>query len=243
MNVIVINGSPRGAMGNTHRIVAPFLDGAAEAGAQTEYVLLADKDIHYCTGELHCLFKHPGKCIWDDDMTTLMPLVGSADLLVLATPVYFEGPTGQLKVFLDRLAPLLNPAAELATGGTGMRLHEGYQIGKTLLISSCGDWGVQMFDRLVDWAAVVAKILGSDFAGALLRPHAPMLDALEQQGTPPLEVYEAARAAGRQLVEDGQIGAEAPAGVSRDLVDFDSYLQGFRERFERVANESRRADA
>jgi multimeric flavodoxin WrbA len=126
---VAVNGSPRAAAGTTHRIVIPFLEGAAEAGARTEYVLLAEKDIHYCTGELHCLFKTPGRCIWNDAMTTLLPLVGTADVLVLATPVYFEGPTGQMKVFLDRLAPLLNPAGHLVAGGSGLRLHDAYRIG------------------------------------------------------------------------------------------------------------------
>jgi hypothetical protein len=68
-----------------------------------------------------------------------------------------------------------------------------------------------MFDRLVDWTAAIARNLGSEFAGALLRPHAPILEALEEQGTPPDEVYEAARAAGRQ--------------IARELTDYESYLR------------------
>jgi multimeric flavodoxin WrbA len=40
MKVLAINGSPRGARGNTERILQPFLEGAREAGAETEVVYL-----------------------------------------------------------------------------------------------------------------------------------------------------------------------------------------------------------
>ncbi len=236
MKVVAFNGSPRAASGCTHRVLAPFLEGAADAGAETEYVFLAEQDIHYCTGELHCLFVHPGRCIWDDAMTRLLPLAGSADVLVLASPVYFEGPTAQLKAFVDRLAPLLDPAADLLEGDCHRRLHKGHHIAQTVLVSACGDWGVQMFDRLVDWTAALARSLGSEFAGALLRPHAPYMEVLEQRGESLSDVYEAAREAGRQIVSDGQISSEAFAAISHELLGFDDYVQGFKDAFQQTAD-------
>ena len=50
MKLTVFNGSPRGRNSNTHRIVEPLLEGAREAGAETEEVFLVERDIEHCRG-------------------------------------------------------------------------------------------------------------------------------------------------------------------------------------------------
>ena len=49
MQVLAINGSPRGAKGNTERVLQPFLEGAREAGAETEVIYLKDHEIKHYT--------------------------------------------------------------------------------------------------------------------------------------------------------------------------------------------------
>jgi multimeric flavodoxin WrbA len=243
MRVLAVNGSPRAAAGNTHRILQPFLEGAAEAGAQTECVSLAARDIHYCTGELHCFFKIPGRCIWKDDMADLLPKVGAADVLVVATPLYFGGPTAQLKAFVDRLTPLLDPVSNLVEGDEGPSLRPGFRVGKAVLVSSCGDWDPSAFGLLVDWAHLLATALCSDYAGALLRPHAPALHALEEQGRPPRDVYDAAREAGRQIVREGAIDPGTLDAVTRELTTFEAYCRDLGEAFRRAAEEGGAVEA
>ncbi|MFC1806061.1 flavodoxin family protein [Planctomycetota bacterium] len=234
MKVLAINGSPRGASGSTFPVADAFLQGAAETGAETEAVQVARCDIHACTGELHCFFKIPGKCIWDDDMADLLPKVAAADVLVLGSPLYFGGPTGQLKTFVDRLTPLLDPMAGLRGDGPAT-LRDGKTISDIVLVGSCGDWGTTAFDPLVAWAQAVANSLHSDFAGALLRPHAPFVRDLADKGTPPEGVYDAAREAGRQIVRSGTLKEETLAAVAQELIDFDAYVDHLRATFESAA--------
>jgi multimeric flavodoxin WrbA len=50
MNILAINGSPKGKYGNTDRILQPFLQGAAAAGADCETIYAKDLDVKECTG-------------------------------------------------------------------------------------------------------------------------------------------------------------------------------------------------
>ncbi|MFP4055967.1 MAG: flavodoxin family protein [Candidatus Brocadiia bacterium] len=242
-HILAVSGSPRSRGGSTYRIVEPFLEGAAAAGAETEFVDLAARDIHVCTGELHCFFRTPGRCIWTDDMGELMPKVGHADVLALCSPLYFGGPTAQLKAFVDRLTPMLDPTAGLGGGEGDSSLRPGYRVGKVVLIASCGDWDVSAFDLLVRWARFVAGALGSQFAGALLRPHAPALLAREAKGDSHGGVYAAAKEAGRQVVRDGRFRAATLKAVAQELVSFEEYARELGQAFRRAAEEGGEVEA
>jgi multimeric flavodoxin WrbA len=231
MKILAIDGSPRSTSGNTYRILKPFLDGAAEAGADTQEVHLARRTIHPCVGDFACWLRTPGQCIRDDDMTELRPRVAAADVLVLATPVYVDGPTAQMKTFVDRLVPLVEPFIELRKGHCRHPGRGGARDQKLVLVSSCGFWELDNFDPLVTWAQAMCRNLGAEFAGALLRPHAGMLEALEQMGHPPAKVYDAAREAGRQLVRDGAIDEKTLKLVARKLIPRRLYLLAANRHF------------
>lgn len=107
--IIVFNGSPRKARGNTHFITQAFLEGAEEAGATTETVFLYDKEIKPCYGEFNCWLKHPGRCFQKDDVAELYDKVKTADLVVFATPLYADNVTAVTKALIDRIIPLVDP--------------------------------------------------------------------------------------------------------------------------------------
>jgi multimeric flavodoxin WrbA len=88
VRILAINGSPRGARGNTARIIEPFLEGAREAGAEAEVITLRDKDINHCLGCFNCWIKTPGVCVHKDDMPNLLEKIVAADVLVFGTPLY-----------------------------------------------------------------------------------------------------------------------------------------------------------
>lgn len=101
-NILVISSSPR-RNGNSDLLCDEFIKGALEAGNKVEKVFLADKKINVCLGCGACY--NTSKCIQKDDMVDLNDKMVEADVIVLATPVYFYSMAGQLKVFIDRCVP------------------------------------------------------------------------------------------------------------------------------------------
>lgn len=99
MQVVGFVGSPR-VRGNTELLVAEALKGAASAGADTEIVALNKLTISTCQACDSC--RKTGRCRIQDDMQPLYNKVLNADALILGTPIYFWGPSAQLKTFIDR---------------------------------------------------------------------------------------------------------------------------------------------
>ena len=103
MKVIGICGSPR--RGNTEWMLNQVMQDAARSGAEVETLLLRKMNIRMCRGCLACEEggkQRPGICKIMDDMNEVYPKLLTADVIVLATPSYFEMPSGLLKNFLDR---------------------------------------------------------------------------------------------------------------------------------------------
>ena len=98
-NILIISASPR-RNGNSDLLCREFERGALEAGNKVEYVNLCDHKFSYCLGCYACA--KLGKCFQNDGYNELFEKVLKADVLVMATPVYFYSMDGQLKVFIDR---------------------------------------------------------------------------------------------------------------------------------------------
>src|SRR5574344_1217734 len=98
--VILISSSPR-RYGNTDTLCNEFMRGAIEAGNYAEKIFLKDKKINYCTGCGVC--NGTQKCVQRDDMTEIAEKMIKADVIVLASPVYFYTISAQLKTMIDRL--------------------------------------------------------------------------------------------------------------------------------------------
>lgn len=101
-NVLIISASPR-KNGNSDTLCDRFALGAAEKGHHVEKIFIADKNIGYCRGCGVCNSAH--KCIQKDDMAEILDKMVNADVIVLATPVYFYSMDGQMKTFIDRTVP------------------------------------------------------------------------------------------------------------------------------------------
>jgi multimeric flavodoxin WrbA len=106
MKVIAIHGSPRTIRSSTRRFAGLVLEGAAESGAVTEMIDLADYRITPCTACEACSLS--GTCIFGDDVTALIVRMREADAIVLGSPVYIDNISGQMKVFFDRLADAIH---------------------------------------------------------------------------------------------------------------------------------------
>lgn len=107
MKIVAICGSPR--KGNTEWMLSKVLESARAEGAETELLLLKDRDIRTCRGCLTCEVgddRQPGVCVIKDDMEGLLPKMLAADAIVFGTPVYFYMLSGLLKNFMDRTIPI-----------------------------------------------------------------------------------------------------------------------------------------
>ncbi len=99
MRAVGILGSPR-PEGNCATLLREVMKGAVEAGAETAFYDLGDMEVRFCRGCDSCALD--GVCVIDDDMQTLYQELSHADLVVLASPVYFSGLSAQMKVMVDR---------------------------------------------------------------------------------------------------------------------------------------------
>jgi hypothetical protein len=235
MNALVLNGSPRSKNGMTWWLLERFIQGMTEVGAQVEIVQLASKKIDPCIGCFSCWFKTPGTCVHRDDMETVLAAMGTCDGLVLATPVYFDGMSGLLKNCVDRLLPLIDPQFEMRDG----RMHHPLSCPMptcAALVSACGFAEMDTFDPLTNHVRALCRNIDAKYAGAVLRPAAPMLPFTTLRH--PLKtrsVSKAVRKAGAEFATDGMISDDTAQKISEEIVPTEAYMKGANRHFERLA--------
>ncbi|MEJ2069275.1 MAG: flavodoxin family protein [Syntrophobacterales bacterium] len=103
MKFLAIWGSPRRG-GNSDILLKAFIDGATQAGGEVERLALREHKISPCQEIYHC-FKD-GTCPIKDDMLPLYDKLVEADVVVLATPIFFYSVSAQAKAFIDRTQAL-----------------------------------------------------------------------------------------------------------------------------------------
>jgi multimeric flavodoxin WrbA len=235
--VVAFNGSPHAPKGATATILDPFLEGMRQAGSEVELFLPHKLDIHPCRGCLGCWTRTPGRCVQDDDMRPVLEALSRADIVVYGTPLYVDGMNAQLKTVLDRSIPLLQPFFVEREDHCRHDLREGCVGGKVVLVSVSGFTELDNFEPLVASVRAASTNMRREFAGALLRPHANSLDELAKSGIPVVDVFDACREAGAELVSNGRMRPETLDRVSRELVPRERYIKTvnvmFRQALER----------
>lgn len=99
MKVLVIGSSPR-RDGNSDVLCERFAEGARAAGHEVETVSLRGKKIAPCAACYSCMESHV--CAIKDDMAEIFAKLQKADVIVLASPVYFYSVSAQMKAMIDR---------------------------------------------------------------------------------------------------------------------------------------------
>lgn len=97
--VLILSGSPRKG-GNSDLLCDEFAKGAKESGNEVEKIRVAECNIGYCSACYACT--KAGKCVQDDDMNLVLNKMIEADVIVMASPVYFYSICAQLKAVIDR---------------------------------------------------------------------------------------------------------------------------------------------
>lgn len=218
MRVTVFNGSPAGANSATNVIASAFLQGAAQAGAETKNFFLTDYNILQCQGCFSCWFQTPGNCVLSDDMKSLLTWYNKSDIVCFATPVYTWNMTALLKNFVDRLAPLKSPQITEKDGNFDLEDAQ-RKTQKFVVMSNCGFPGENNFEVL--HAAVAScnpsleiyrncgKLLKSGKPG-IFDVVAPWLKSVERSG--------------RELVETGKVSKDTLEALNMPLMSVEDYV-------------------
>lgn len=161
MNILVINGSPKGKASNTYRLTKAFLAGIEEEhpSASISELIVPQMQISGCKGCFACWNRTPGKCCIHDDMEQVIEKLLWADITIWSFPLYYFNVPGTLKNLIDRQLPMNLPFMTERTDGTGNGSHPSrYDMtGKrNVIISTCGfytaaenyDSVLTMFDHM-----------------------------------------------------------------------------------------------
>ncbi len=101
-HVLILSGSPRKG-GNSDLLCDAFGEGAADAGNVVEKIFVRDRKIAYCNACYGC--SATGSCVIKDDMAEVLEKMHWADVIVMASPVYFYSIDAQMKALIDRTLP------------------------------------------------------------------------------------------------------------------------------------------
>lgn len=231
MNIIALNGSPRGPKGNTEVILKHFLKGCENAGAEIETIYLKDKNIKHCCGCFTCWEKTLGKCIYKDDMEDLLVKVSEADIIVYATPLYYYTVTGIMKDFMDRMLPL--NSGEIINNDncySHPRRNKKETPTKNVLISNCGFPGDYNFSGLLETFKVMTK---GTLTASILCTQGGILhavetnDALKSLYKP---FFSALVNAGEEVVNHGYINEKTQVVLNKNVIDPEIYVMNANNR-------------
>lgn len=160
MKVLCISGSPRKGQ-NSETIIMKAREFFKGRGYEFEPVFLSEVDIGPCT---HCDFcKKEPSCSIDDEANRINEKLAASDAVLLVTPVYFGGMTGQLKCLLDKTLPLRRDGMRLkGTAGAVIAVGGSRNGGQELTLQSVHAW------MLVHGMVVVGD--DSHFGGTVHNP-------------------------------------------------------------------------
>ena len=151
MKILALVGSPR-KKGNTDILVDQILQGSETKGHTSEKLYLYQYRLTPCVdcrsckrGELVCVLK--------DDMQEIYPKMEAADLVIFATPLYWWGPSGPMKLLMDRMRPFV------ANGK--------FKGKKAIVVVASGD-DTEASGPLLDMFRRTFDLLEVDFVGQIL---------------------------------------------------------------------------
>lgn len=151
MKILALVGSPRKGS-NTDTLVEQILKGCEVKGHTSEKLYLYDYEISPCIDCRDCK-KGDYVCTVADGMQEIYPKIQEADLVILGTPLYWYGPAGQMKLFIDRMRPFV--ANEKLKGKKGV-----------VVVPS--EEGPKACEPLIEMFRLIFAHLGMEFTGRVL---------------------------------------------------------------------------
>ncbi len=183
MFVLGLQGSPR-KKGNTSYLLSTFMNEAEKLGARTQVIDATQKNIIPCKEYIVCEKK--GFCPIDDDMKhEIYPLLREADVIVLASPVFFYNVTAQLKALIDRSQTLWARKYKLNLSDPARSYRRGF------LLSVGATKGKNLFEGIDLTAQYFFDAVGASFNGSLTYKRIENKGDMEKHPTVRKDVHDA----------------------------------------------------
>jgi multimeric flavodoxin WrbA len=221
MEVVMLNGSPRGMKSVTGKFLDALASGFEAGGAVVTQFKVASMNIGPCNACLSCMHRTPGECVQKDDMAHVYPRLKTADLLVMGTPVYTDNMTSQLKAVIDRTISCLQPFLTRNDDSKIVHSHWWNMPGKYFLVSTCGFPEMSNFDPLIATFRAQAVNAGSVSVGEVCIPGSIALQMKADRMIPYLDLL---TALGKKMAASGDPDRTILQQLNRSPFDVDEYL-------------------
>ncbi len=234
MLVLGFQGSPR-KKGNTSFLLTNFMQAVEKLGAQTRIIDVAQKNIIPCREYVVCEKK--GYCPIDDDVKSeIYPLIRQAEVVVLASPIFFFNMTAQLKAVVDRCQLFWARKYKLKLNDPAKKTKRGY------LLSVGASKGKSLFEGLQLTAKYFFDAIDARFEGSLTYRHIEGPKDMANHPSVQADVAKAAAALIEPLLGRKKIlfACRENAGRSQMAGAFAQYLAG--DKFEIITGGSEPAD-
>lgn len=159
MKMLVLLGSPRKG-GNSETLARKVGEGVEKEGGTVDYIQLNDLQLRPCQGCGGC--EKTGVCVVKDDMVGVYEAVDAADRILLVSPVYFYGLSGQTKLCGDRFQARWSRKYLLK-----IRFRQG-EGRKGYLLSTSATTGPKIFDCCVLTTRYIFDAMDIDYGGDFL---------------------------------------------------------------------------
>ena len=223
MKVLALNSSPRGGgQSKTEWMLDHLVEGMESAGAKVEKIDLRKKKINYCIGCFTCWSKTPGQCVHKDDMSAeLFPKFIAADLVLYATPLYHFTVNAQIKAFIERTLPILEPFVIKKEDGRSSHPLR-HEPPDAVWLSVAGFPELSVFDQLSHYVKFMYK---DRLLAEIYRPAAETMMSTGKEAVRN-RVAEAVQKAGRELVENKSVDVETLAKIHQPISEKSESFKG-----------------
>lgn len=222
MKILVLNGSPKKEKSDTLHITNAFLDGMNEAqNNEVTIINSIEKNIKPCTGCFSCK-RNGGKCIYDDDMRSILDKILNTDVIIWSFPLYCYGMPSTLKAIIDRTMPLSTMAMSKVNGRYEHDSQYDFSKIKYVMISGCGFPNFKNnFESMI---GQFINMFGEEDSTIIAVPESPMFNVKEAEVVT-LPFLKNIRRAGREYAQCGKISKETMELIKKPMIPEDEYVK------------------
>ncbi|MBP1731612.1 MAG: iron-sulfur flavoprotein [Deltaproteobacteria bacterium] len=221
MNVLILNGSARGQKGVTGRLLKGFVEGLIEGNAEVAEFNLAGLNISPCTACLSCMHKVLGECAVKDDMEEIYRAMKRSDMMVLATPVYTDTMSAQMKNVMDRSICSMQGFLTKDRFGRVRHLYSWRMPAKFMLMATSGFPEVETFEPLIATYRAQALNFGSEAVAEICVPGSIAIQMEPERLNRHLGLI---KEAGKEIALEGSIRPDVLSEINIPPLTVDEYF-------------------